>query len=284
MLTLKIKTMRTLLFFFTTLFCLVNSLGKKNATTTYFQVKPIEIELKSDQIQEYEVALKWQNRKALHGDVLNTNIATGIYTIMPDGPTANWNSVCLSNLNDFRGEKQNIKDLTDLEDFSYTTNSTDFLSEDFFTTINKENRDLAKWLVCDAMQMHGLATYVFDNMSFQEPFYPKLLEDYDIQFENWVLFKSTYQKLVWSGITQHNNEICAIVKFESFYNPVVMDTPEMTFKGRSLYYGEMWISLEDKQVEYSIMIEDVVFRLKSAKMPQPQLLNLQREVVFDKIN
>jgi hypothetical protein len=60
-----------------------------------------------------------------------------------------------------------------------------------------------------------------------------------------------------------------------------MQTTQMSFKGRSLYWGELWISLEDKQLEYAYMIEDVIFKLKTAQSEQGNLLNLQREVTFE---
>ena len=49
---------------------------------------------------------------------------------------------------------------------------------------------------------------------------PKLLEKNQIRFENWVTLTNEYQKLVWSGIGKYNDEVCAIVKFESLCNPV----------------------------------------------------------------
>jgi len=97
------------------------------------------------------------------------------------------------------------------------------------------------------MQMQGLAIYVLDSLKFKHVFMPDLLEDFDIEFQNRVSFTSRYQELTWSAITKHNNEVCAVIKFESEYNPVKADTPGMSFKGRSLYYGEMWVSLEDRQ-------------------------------------
>ena len=108
-----------------------------------------------------------------------------------------------------------------------------------------------------------------------------LLESNDVRFEGWVTFTSRYQKLIWSGITKHNDEICAIVKFDSYYNPVRIDNQQMQVQGRSLYYGEMWISLTDKQVEYAIMFEDVVMKLTSSMFPDEQLIDLQREIVFN---
>ncbi|HDS07492.1 MAG TPA: hypothetical protein ENO05_07680 [Bacteroides sp.] len=58
----------------------------------------------------------------------------------------------------------------------------------------------------------------------------------------------------------------------------------MRMKGRSLYYGEIWISLDDKQVEYASMVEDVVMELESALFPDAPFINLQREIVFNKAN
>jgi hypothetical protein len=52
---------------------------------------------------------------------------------------------------------------------------------------------------------------------------------------------------------------------------------------RSLYYGEMWISLKSKQAEYALMTEDVIMKLKSTPFPEEQLIDLQREVVFNKV-
>lgn len=147
-----------------------------------------------------------------------------------------------------------------------------------------EQRDLDRWLVSDAAQMQGWACYVFDSLRYNEEFIPQPLEHYDIKFENWVTFSSRYQKLIWSGICKHNNEICANVKFESLYNPLEINNDQMAVKGRSLYYGEMWISLTDKQVEYACMVEDVVMKLTGSLFPGEQLIDLQREIVFDKVN
>ena len=58
---------------------------------------------------------------------------------------------------------------------------------------------------------------------------------------------------------------------------------QMSVKGRSLYYGEIWISLSDKQVEYATMVEDVVMKLKSSIFPEEQLIDLQREIIFNKV-
>ncbi len=247
----------------------------------YFQINPLEIKSQKNEIQEYAVTLKWQNLDAINGNKINCNVVNATY-IVGDNGHVSWKNVSLAQIEDFNQTQYKGNHLPSLNDFSYKSMDTAFLSEEFYKNISVEQRDLAKWLVSDAVQMQGLAWYVFDSLEFKKDFEPKLLENHDVRFEDWVTFTSRYQKLVWSGITKHNDEVCAIVKFESFYNPVKIDNEQMQVKGRSLYYGEMWISLTDKQVEYAVMFEDVIMKLTSSMFPDEQLIDLQREIVFNK--
>ena len=241
-----------------------------------------EIEADNQSLQVYDVSLRWQNLDALSGQTINCNVVNAKFLVDPESNTSRWQDAKLASVSDFREEPSNPVSLPGIDGFEYESFTDDFLQEDFFQDIAPELRDLAKWLVSDAIQMHGLAVYVMDSLRFGQAFIPALLEDYDVEFQNWVSFSSRYQELNWSAITKHNNEVCAVIKFESEYNPVSADTPAMSFKGRSLYYGEMWVSLEDKQLEYSIMFEDVIMRLESDAFPGGQLIDLQREIVFDK--
>ncbi len=53
------------------------------------------------------------------------------------------------------------------------------------------------------------------------------------------------------GITVHNHEVCAIVKFESFNNQLTSYREgQWLMTGRNSYYGELWVSLNTKQTEY----------------------------------
>lgn len=270
-------------FFLILAFSLVTnlSIAQNKQIDNYFTIKPSDIELQNAEIQEYDVTLKWQNLDAINGSKINCNIVDAKY-IVGDNDHVSWKNVSLAQIEDFNQTQYKGTDLPAFNNLSYKAKDTAFLSEEFYTHIPLEQKDLAKWLVSDAVQMQGLAWYVFDSLEFKKDFVPKLLENHKVRFEDWVTFTSRYQKLVWSGITKHNDEICAIVKFESFYNPVKIDNEQMQVKGRSLYYGEMWISLTDKQVEYAVMFEDVVMKLTSSMFPDEQLIDLQREIVFNK--
>ena len=256
--------------------------GQNNSIEKYISNLPSEIKRNSSIPQEYKVTLKWQNLDAINGNKLNCNAAQAEYIVGLDSGLVKWENVCISSIEDFKQPIGKGEKLHTFNGFTYKP-GIDFLKKNFYQNIDPEQRDLAKWLVSDAMQMHGMASMFFDSLTFNEEYYPEMMNNFNIQFQDWVLFRSTYQKIIWSGISEYNHEVCAIVKFESLYNPLEMETPGMSFKGRSLYWGEFWISLEDKQVEYSTMVEDVVIKLKMASSSQEQIIDLQREIIFEKI-
>jgi hypothetical protein len=258
------------------------SIAQNKQIDKFFKINPRDIKSRDSEIQKYDVTLKWQNLDAISGNKINCNAVKATYIVGLDDDYVGWKNVSLAQIENFEQKQYKGSDLPSFNDFIYKAMDTAFLSEEFYKNIPIEQRDLAKWLVSDAVQMQGLAWYVFDSLEFKKDFEPKLLENHNVRFEDWVTFTSRYQKLVWSGITKHNDEICAIVKFESYYNPVKIENQQMQLKGRSLYYGEMWISLTDKQVEYAVMFEDVVMKLTSSIFPDEQLIDLQREIIFNK--
>ncbi len=274
--------MKTLLTYFILGLLMSSCVAQDDGIDKYLSLKPVDIILNSTEDQVYEVTMKWQNLDAIKGNKYNCNLTKATFTVEKGNKTVNWSNVGVASIHDFHQKEFSLNRIPSFDGFSYKVNDTGFLKESFYNKIAPEQRDLAKWLVSDAIQMQGLAWYVFDSLSFKKEFQPELLKSYNIKFEDWATFSSRYQKLEWTGITQHNKEICAIIKFESLYNPVRIENEQMQLKGRSLYYGEMWISLSDKQVEYAIMIEDVVMKLRSSLFPDEQLIDLQREIVFDK--
>lgn len=275
--------MRTSIYLFIALMLFTNCLAQKSSIDKYFLLKPSDIKAKKSRIQEYAVSLKWQNLDAINGNKINCNAVKSTYITGLKNDSVSWKDVSLGQISDFQQKDFNGTNLPSFNGFTYKVNETNFLNEDFYKAIPLEQRDLAKWLVSDAIQMQGLAWYVFDSLAYNKPFIPKFLNNYDVKFKDWVTFTSRYQKLIWSGITKYNNEVCAIIKFESLYNPLKIDNNQMSVKGRSLYYGEIWISLSDKQVEYATMVEDVVMKLKSSLFPEEQLIDLQREIIFNKV-
>jgi hypothetical protein len=57
----------------------------------------------------------------------------------------------------------------------------------------------------------------------------------------------------------------------------------MNFQGRSHYWGEIWVSLEDRQIEYATLFEDVLLEFKLPGQQTKQLINPFRQATFEKI-
>jgi hypothetical protein len=58
---------------------------------------------------------------------------------------------------------------------------------------------------------------------------------------------------------------------------------KIAFKGRSHYWGNILISLEDKQIEQAILFEDVVMKMNIPGV-QIEIMNTTRELKVDKLN
>ena len=249
----------------------------------YLNIDPSTIVSENSEEQLYNVSLKWQNLDALNGNSFNCNVVYAIHSVDGSRNRASWDEVSMAQIKSFKDEPKKTVNLSALDGFSYEINNTDFLGESFYNELPDDLKDLARWLVSDAIQMQGMMWYYFDSLEFNTEFSPVMLENYNIEFENWVKFTSRYQQLKWSSITKHNEEVCAVIDFQSGYNPVQAKTDDMSFKGRSMYYGEIRVSLRDKQLEYAYMFEDVVMDLEGSMFPEKQLIDLQREIVFDRI-
>ena len=58
----------------------------------------------------------------------------------------------------------------------------------------------------------------------------------------------------------------------------------MTLIGRSDYWGEIWVSVATKQIEYSTLNESVVGEMKLPGQDTAQVLNIFRTGTFEPVD
>lgn len=260
------------------------SIAQNKHVDKYFKIKPRDIKLQNTEAQEYDVTLKWQNIDPIKDDKISGNAIKAKYSCGLESGLVRWSDVFLYNINNFKQKLENGNRLDAFDNFVYKPNFFSFASEKYYTDIAPHYKEIATWFILDAIQMDGISNVFFDSLLLNKSFYPVILDSFSLKVENGITFKSQSTKFIWSGITKLNGEICAIVKFESFFNPVSIDVPGYSFQGRSLFWGEIWISLSDKQFEYAEMAEDIIIKLKTSSFPEGKLINMQREIVFEKVN
>jgi hypothetical protein len=82
--------------------------------------------------------------------------------------------------------------------------------------------------------------------------------------------------LEWIGRSRRNGRECAVIQYQAFFNPLQIGVGGMTLTGRSDYWGEIWVSLETKQIEYGTIYESVVGEMKLAGQDTAQIVNIFR--------
>lgn len=142
-----------------------------------------------------------------------------------------------------------------LENFKYQPQK-DILTNDFFRNNLPHANPYIMNLMWDALCFESLAYWGWNSL--------QLNKEHQIQDENPSLelpigsFENKDIRITWIGITKINNDICAILKFTAMNNPLDVEFDDLTMKGRSHYWGEVYVSLSGMQIEYACLKEDVL--------------------------
>jgi len=165
----------------------------------------------------------------------------------------------------------------DMEGFGYTL-SDDIMLESSFAGFEGEIREIAKTMVWDGMliEMFYMMRGRIDSLPAGKWSPVARWEDADIRMGGWGMMRLRGLKVKWSGISTVAGETCALVDFKSFSNPV--EAPAA--RGRSCYWGQVWFSIEDGDIECITMNEDIVLTFASPE-GGGRILNMQRDVRFE---
>jgi hypothetical protein len=134
----------------------------------------------------------------------------------------------------------------------------------------------ARNLVWDAHMFESFGQDFFDKLKLNVPYHqgPGTADLAGTgQFENKDV------ELTWVGISRRNGQECAVIRYDSYFNKLKMNSPGLDMVGRSHYWGDIWVSLTTKQIEYATLYEDVLSELKLATQPM-MIVNVFRRGTF----
>ncbi|HSO89509.1 MAG TPA: hypothetical protein VLQ91_23350 [Draconibacterium sp.] len=239
---------------------------------------PQNLELK-DELQKYVVTTDHFNTD-IFANFFNKMRVKGEYTRGLENGKVKWNncSVAMSMSRD--AEFPAGAPISYMEDFSYLV-TTDMLNPENFTTFT-ENSAFAKNLIWDMMAIEGFGWSAWDKLKLNEPYSAK---DFNGKMElaGQGSFENKDVILTWTGISQRNGESCAVIEYQTMNNPLDYSGEGMTMKGRSHYWGTIWVSLEDKQIEHAVLFEDVVMEMQLPGQTNKQIMDATREINFVKV-
>jgi hypothetical protein len=239
---------------------------------------PQNLELK-DELQKYVVTTDHFNTD-IFANFFNKMRVKGEYTRGLENGMVKWNNCSVSMSMSRDAEFPAGTSISYMEDFSYLV-TADMLNPENFTTFT-ENSAFAKNLIWDMMAIEGFGWSAWDKLKLNEPYSAK---DFNGKMElaGQGSFENKDVILTWTGISQRNGESCAVIEYQTMNNPLDYSGEGMTMKGRSHYWGTIWVSLEDKQIEHAVLFEDVVMEMQLPGQTNKQIMDATREISFVKV-
>jgi hypothetical protein len=206
---------------------------------------------------------------------------TGDYTRGLPGGDVRWNNVAQADAMGAAGSFGAPQKRDFMEGFRYHNALAGTMTPEFFkgfppTAVMERN------LVWDTGMIEYFGQGYFDHLKLNEPY--QIVSDQDVNMPDVGKFHNHNVVLEWVGRSQRNGQECALIRYEAFLNPVEIANGGMSLIGRSEYWGEIWVSLATKQIEYGTLNESVVGEMKLPGQDTPQVLNILRSGTLEPIN
>ncbi len=214
------------------------------------------------------------------GELVYRQRVTGEYTRGLPGGDVMWKNVTMANAVGPTAPFDTPQKSDFMEGFRYRNDMASTMTPDFFkgfppTAVMQRN------LVWDTSMIEMFGQSHFDQLKLNLPY--QIISNQDVNIPDVGTFHNHNVVLEWIGRSQRNGQECALIKYQAFFNPVQIATGGMTLNGRSDYWGEIWVSLETRQIEYGTLNESVVGEMKLPGQDTVQVLNIFRNGTFEPV-
>ena len=214
----------------------------------------------------------------IHGRIIELQRVQGDYTRGLPGNKAAWENVAIAQTTQAGGPLGPPQKREFMNGFQYDRKSFDPLAPDFFKgfpdmAVNERN------LVWDTAMIENFGQEQFEHLVLNQPYH--FSTDQDVNMPGVGKFHNRDVQLMWAGKSHRNGQDCALIEYNAYFNPLEMAVGGMTFKGRSHYWGQIWVSLKTRQIEYGTLYEDVLGEVKFPGSNAAQVINVFRYGIFE---
>jgi hypothetical protein len=136
-------------------------------------------------------------------------------------------------------------------------------------------------LVWDTGMIELFGQGYFEKLKLNEPYHAMAVQD--VKMPDLGTFHNRDVVLEWVGRSYRNGQECALVDYRAFLNPLEIATGGMTLRARSDYWGQIWVSLKTKQIEYGTLYEEVLGEMKLPGQDATQPLSVFRSGAFEPV-
>ena len=234
------------------------SITTSNAQKWKNEKLPEKLKLDNSEIPSYQMTTDYLNYD-FYGNFRDKIRISGIATYESENDSGMWKEVFKSHSKDLNGNFPRGGRINYMENFKYIPGEH-IITETFFHQIPEADM-FVKNLFWDLMGFDVFAYTFWDSLHLNTEFSSHSINSVvDIAGDGF--FENKDIGLTWIGYSKMNNELCAIIKFSAMNNPLKIEMENMSLSGRSHYWGEVYVSLKDKQIEYANLKEDVLTDIK----------------------
>jgi hypothetical protein len=232
-------------------------------------------------MHKYNMTAIYTNRD-LYGNFTGKFRVSGDYTRGLTGDSAMWDNVYISSSNKFSdpfpaGTKQEY-----MEKLKYVPSSKMLLKDSFKNFPGKTEAVFAKNLIWDMMAIEEFAWKYLDSLKLNKYF---IIRPKAGGFEMGGVGNYSHDNIQvrWTGISEMNNEICAIIEYIAIDNMLEINMDQIKGKGTEQYWGTTWISLKSGIIEYADTYSGTIQEIQVKGMDNKFLAKTIREIKVTKI-
>ena len=134
-------------------------------------------------------------------------------------------------------------------------------------------------LVWDTLMFEAFGQRYFRNLKLNEPYHA--MQAQDLAMPGVGTFQNRDVELTWIGKSRRNGQDCAVIDYTALMNPLNISNAGVKMTARSHYWGQIWVALATRQVEYATLYEVVTGELTLPGAAGPQPLSVLRTGVFE---
>jgi len=221
------------------------------------------------------------NMANTRGEITHRTRLTGDYTRGLPGGEVVWKNVAQADVDGPTAPFAAAQKREFMEGFRYRNDLGGTMKPEFFkafppTAVFERN------LVWDTGMIEMFGQNFFDHLKLNEPYHSASNDD--VIMPDVGTFHNRDVVLTWIGRSMRNGQDCALIRYQAFFNPLEIANGGMTLKGRSDYWGEIWVSLATKQIEYGTLNENVTGEMKLPGQDTTQMINVFRIGTFEPVS
>jgi hypothetical protein len=215
------------------------------------------------------------------GDIFQRQRFTAEYTRGLSGGEVMWKNVTQATADGATAPFGTAQKRDFMEGLRYRNDLDSTFRPDFFkgfppTAVMERN------LVWDTGMIEMFGQNYFDQLKLNEPYHA--ISNGDTEIPAVGRFHNRDVVLQWVGRSKRNGEDCAVIEYQAFFNPIEIAVGGMTMKGRSDYWGQIWVSLATKQIEYGTIYESVMAEMKLPGQDTPQIVDIFRRGSLESVS